>query len=206
MVLTHADSDHCSGLPVVVREIPVGTFLDGPSATQQKPEPTATDYLALRREVARFGIPDRKPVPGDRYPLGQGTFTILAPSQPPLPGDNDNAIVAMVEWGRTRILLTADVEALTEQRLLERGADLHCTVLKVGHHGSKTSTTDAFLKAAAPKDAVLSCGKYNPFGHPSAEVLHRLDAAGIPVYRTDVNGSVSFTCDDAGNCSAETFR
>jgi competence protein ComEC len=114
-------------------------------------------------------------------------------------------MVLRVDFGKSSVLLTADIEADAEERLVRRGADLHCTVLKVAHHGSPTSTSPDFLAAAGPKFAMISCGRYNKFGHPGAGVLSRLDAARIGYFRTDVNGAVEIDCDQA-SCRASTYR
>jgi competence protein ComEC len=205
LVLTHADSDHCSGLSAVVREVPVDNFLDGPAAVQAKPDPAELDYSNLRREVDSRRIRRTVPAAGQYFDLDGVRFTVLEPGGAPLEGDNNNAIVAMAEWGKSRVLLTADIEKPAEERLLRNYPDLHCNVLKVGHHGSKTSTSPELLAATHPGAAIISCGKYNPFGHPNAEVLQRLDDEGIPVFRTDANGAIDVRCTQE-SCGVTTFR
>jgi competence protein ComEC len=103
------------------------------------------------------------------------------------------------------MLLTGDIEREAEERLVRRGANLHCTVLKVAHHGSTTSTSPLLLKAAQPSAAVISCGRYNPFGHPAAQTLQQLSRARVPVFRTDVNGAVEIRS-DGRSCWFQTFR
>jgi competence protein ComEC len=138
--------------------------------------------------------------------LGDGiTLTDLAPTQPPLRGDNNNAAVLRLDYGTTSVLLTADIERDAEERLVRRGANLRCTVLKVAHHGSKTSTTPLLLDAARPRAAIVSCGRYNKFGHPAADVLARLAQRRIPVYRTDRDGAID-VFSDGHQCWIHTFR
>ena len=132
-------------------------------------------------------------------------MTVLAPLEPPLASDNDNAAVLRLDYGQTSILLTGDIEQAAEERLVRRGTNLRCTVLKVAHHGSKTSTSPAFLKAAHPQAAVLSCGRYNSFGHPAPQTLGRLAQQRTPIFRTDVNGAVDISC-DGRECWVQTYR
>jgi competence protein ComEC len=104
---------------------------------------------------------------------------------------NDTSIVLRLTYGRTAFLLTGDAEAEEEEDMLRTGQPLGCDVLKVGHHGSHTSTTPEFLRAAHPRLAVISVGAHNRYGHPSPDVVRRLKETGIPVYRTDRNGAVT---------------
>lgn len=100
-----------------------------------------------------------------------------------------------IEYGLASFLLASDIEAAAEQALVASRAPLRATVLKVAHHGSRTSSTPAFLHAVAPTAAVISVGARNPYGHPDAGVLDRLAAAGARVYRTDSDGAVIFETD-----------
>ena len=98
-------------------------------------------------------------------------------------------------YGAARVLLTGDIDALTKAILLSEGTDLHSAVLKVAHHGSATSSTPVFLKAVAPRVAVISAGAMNPFGHLHRATLDALHAVGAAVYRTDVHGAVTVSTD-----------
>jgi beta-lactamase superfamily II metal-dependent hydrolase len=105
---------------------------------------------------------------------------------------NDDSVVIRLRYGRIRMLLTGDVEAAAEAALAEDGP---VAVLKVAHHGSRTSSTEAFLEPARPAVAVVSVGARNPFGHPHAETLHRLSGSGAMVIRTDRHGGVTVSTD-----------
>jgi len=105
-------------------------------------------------------------------------------------GDNDASVVVMAEAFGRRLLLTGDVEAAAERRLLGARAELDCDVLKVAHHGSRSSSTERFLAAASPRLAVVSAGARNPYGHPAPEVVARLRRHGARVLRTDRDGMV----------------
>ena len=132
-------------------------------------------------------------------------LSVLAPSSPPLPGSNDNSVVLRLEHERVAMLLTGDIEREAEERLARRGAPLNCTVLKVAHHGSKTSTSPLFLRAANPRIAVISCGRYNSFGHPAPQTLGRLAERRVPIYRTDTQGAIEIFS-NGRDCWVQTFR
>ncbi len=110
-------------------------------------------------------------------------------------GRNDETLVLRIEYGLASFLLASDIEAAAEQALVASRAPLGATVLKVAHHGSRTSSTPAFLHTVAPTAAVISVGARNPYGHPDAGVLERLRTAGARVYRTDSDGAVIFETD-----------
>jgi competence protein ComEC len=205
LVITHSDADHCNGLLAVVRELPVGMVIDG----GQQDEAGASEYLELRRALELRKIPVVTAHSGQRLNLGAGAeLQVLAPLAPPFRGENannNNATTLRLAYGQTSILLTGDIERAAEERLVRRGAQLQCTVLKVAHHGSKTSTSELLLRSAAPRAALISCGRYNPFGHPSATVLQRLARHHITTFRTDTSGALEVAC-DGQTCSVQTQR
>jgi competence protein ComEC len=211
LVITHADADHVNGLPFVLHEIPIGLVIDGaargaqstPSGGRNADE---ADYLALRAQLEARRIPIYAARPGQRLNLGGGVaLRVLAPVEPLLEGANNNAAVLRLEYGRVSALFTGDIERPAEERLVRRGLIAPCTILKVAHHGSHTSTSPLFLQAARPQAAVISCGRYNDFGHPAPQTVQRLAAARIPTFRTDRQGAVEFLCNrDA--CWAQTYR
>jgi competence protein ComEC len=201
LVLTHTDADHCNGLLSVLEEVPVDMVLDGTS----QHNPAAVEYNALKKEILRRGIPLQRAHAGQRLPLGTAQIEVLAPFTPALPGDNNNSVVLRLEYQQTSFLLTGDIEQEAEERLTRRGVDLNSTILKVAHHGSRTSTSLPILNAIKPQATLISCGRYNQFGHPSADVLDRLDAGGIPVFRTDIDGAIE-VFSDGRRCWVDTAR
>jgi competence protein ComEC len=223
MVLTHADSDHCNGLPAVLREVPVRLAIDGAAAHDEMLGAPSTraidqrdsgaadmgsvaDYAAVKRLWCERGVPVHAARAGQKLQLGDGiVLTVVAPLSPPLRGENNNGAVLRLDHGAVSMLLTGDIEREAEERLLRRGAPLQCTVLKVAHHGSKTSTSPQFLRAAAPKVAVLSCGRYNSFGHPNPVTLQRLAEQRVATFRTDIDGAVEILS-DGRTCWVQTFR
>lgn len=143
--------------------------------------------------------------PGTKYDLGGGALlTILAPSEPFFTRDkmttggneaNANSIVARLDYGSFSMMLAGDAEEQTEHRLLTKELDLKSRVLKIGHHGSKYATSGDFLKRVQPEIAIVSCGAWNRYGHPSQAVLDRLKAANpsVKLYRTDLQGEITIT-------------
>jgi competence protein ComEC len=141
--------------------------------------------------------------PGTKYDLGGGALlTILAPSEPFFTKDkmstggnetNANSIVARLDYGGFSMLLAGDAEDQTEHRLLTKEVDLQARVLKISHHGSKYASSVDFLNRVKPEVAIVSCGAWNRYGHPSQAVLDRLRAANVKLYRTDLQGEITIT-------------
>lgn len=118
--------------------------------------------------------------------------------------DNDRSMLIKAEYGNTSAIYTGDLSNFAEKAYMNRGLDVQADILKVGHHGSKTSTGEEWVKEVKPKYAVISCGEDNPYGHPTEQVLNRL--SGIPILRTDVNGTITFTSDKKGIKNIYLFR
>lgn len=199
LLLSHPDQDHVGGMPAVIDAFPIGAFLD-PALPS-----TNLAYLETLERVADRGIPAQRARRGQSFLLGeQVRLEILWPRDPLLQdesgevADNDNALVVRVVDGAVTVLLTGDIEAPAEHELVAlEGGGLRAPVLQVPHHGSQTSTTPELLEAVRPQIAVISAGAGNPYGHPHAEVVNRLRAAGSAVYRTDVDGTVIIETDGA---------
>jgi competence protein ComEC len=149
----------------------------------------------LLAEAQDLGVQVRHFHAGDQVAWDGTKVTILAPeagySNLREPGNNDS-LVMRLQYGKSSVLLEGDAEAPSEREMLAHGRVDAVTLLKVGHHGSRTSTTEAFLAAAAPEDAVVSSGRGNTFGHPRYEVVERLAKAGSKLYRTDEFGLTTF--------------
>jgi competence protein ComEC len=164
------------------------------------------DYKAA---VSASGANYATASPGMKYDLGGGALlTVLAPSEPLFTREhmrtggnepNANSIVMRLDYGRFSMMLAGDAEEQTEHRLLTKELDLEARVLKVGHHGSKYASSDGFLKRVKPEIAIVSCGAWNRYGHPSQAVLDRLRAANVKLYRTDLHGEIFITTNGAAN-------
>jgi beta-lactamase superfamily II metal-dependent hydrolase len=179
-----------------VENFPVGLVLD-PGVPFPSPS-----YLRFLRLVEGQRILYRAAREGGSVDLGAGVrLTILYPPEPiPQIGGNPvhaGSVVARLVYGRATALLTGDIEAPAERYLLDHGAPLGAQVLKVAHHGSRTSTTPEFLDEVRPQIAVISVGTDNAFGHPHQPTLDTLTAAGVATFRTDLDGAVKLTSDGA---------
>jgi competence protein ComEC len=158
--------------------------------------PEIPAYEALLAEANRLDIPVEAMAAGSSFAFGGAEVDVLAPSTNYLAGEaasNDDSLVLHVTYGKTSVLLEGDAQAASEQQMLAE--ELHADLLKVGHHGSKTSTTPRFLAAVAPTYAVISVAHRNPYGHPKLEILRRLQDDHVRTFRTDAMGATSFYLD-----------
>ncbi len=191
LVLTHGHPDHYGGLSMLLDEIEIGEiWLNGQLLVEERDASmTKLASKALRRGVDLRFVPD---LCERAHHFGSAEVEVLwpCPRYDPALGLNDNSITLRVGLGRRSFLLTGDIEAEAEHRLIEAGRIASSDVLKVAHHGSKTSSSPAIVDAVCPAFAVISSGAGNRYGHPSPSVLARLRAAGARVIRTDIEGGV----------------
>jgi len=193
VALTHPDSDHSGGLRAVLTRFGVREFWENGRWI------TGTEETL--RAVERSGACRRTLVAGQRLWLGSALLTVLNPDgsrpldEPPPEGQNEESLVLRLDWRGFSLLLTGDLGGPGEERLLADHAPVRALALKVGHHGSRHSSTGAFLDAVEPAVAIISVGARNSFGHPTPEVLGRLEAAGARIYRTDRDGAVILETD-----------
>lgn len=188
VVGTHAHEDHIGGLS--------GAF-EADTADVTFCPVTEYDSKAFRNFKTRAderGGGITIPAVGDTFTLGEATVTVVAVNSVP-EDTNNTSIVIRIVYGDTSFLFTGDAEQETEEKILESDQNIESTVLKVGHHGSSTSTSQAFLDAVSPTYAVISCGKDNSYGHPHSETLAKLASAGVEVFRTDELGDIYCTSD-----------
>ncbi len=191
VVNTHPDDDHIGGLGEVLRRFPVGHYL-APSIPKEL-IPGSDSYHEVQKVLEQKQLHVTVPKQGDSFFLGAVNVEILAPIHTGT-STNNNSIVLRVTYGGTHFLLMGDAEKEEENDLLQSGTELSAQVLKAGHHGSDTSTTETFLKAVNPRYAAISVAD-DRNGLPKKKVLKRLRDAGVKTYRTDVNGTLIFLSD-----------
>jgi competence protein ComEC len=211
VVATHGDFDHAAGLAAVVDSMRVGEIWEGP---ESKGPSRSRALEALHAAAGRRGTPVRRLGAGEVFELGGVRFEILAAGgveglaspEAPLP-ENERSVFMRLTYGDSRVLLTGDAGRELEDALLRRAPErLEAEVLKVGHHGSRGSTSAAFLEAVNPRLAILSTRGGTDRPLPSTRILNRLRAFGIDYLRTDESGAVSVFLDEEGGLEVETYR
>ena len=153
--------------------------------------PTTATYTKLLEAIQAKGMKINQAKAGTTiFSNDNATLEILAPNNSEYKDLNNYSIVTKLTYGNNRFLFTGDAEKEGENEMLSKGYDLSCDILKLGHHGSSTSTTNKFLTAASPAVAIVSCGKDNDYGHPHKETMNKLNNNHITVYRTDSDGTI----------------
>lgn len=188
LVLTHPDSDHIGGAPVILTKFEIGQVL---VSNYEKDNKT---YRKLMQALDDKRLKAVTPQVGSVFTLGSAECTVLAPNDT-YDDPNNASIALMVKNGENSFLFTGDAEKKAEKDILKNGLPLQAQVYKAGHHGSRSSSTEDFLDAVAPEYAVISCGEDNSKGHPHAATLNNLRARGVKVYRTDEQGSLTAISD-----------
>jgi len=194
VALTHAHQDHLGGLVAILENFRVGRLWIGREVSS-----AALGRLeALARERK---IPIEQELRGKSFDWdgvkGEFLWPESAPQETAVAPRNDDSLVLRLQYSDKAILLPGDAERQAEHEILSenRAEELQSAVLKIGHHGSKNSTTEEFLEAVRPQLGIISVGEANPYGHPSPELLERLEAAGVRILRTDREGAVHVLTD-----------
>lgn len=198
VVGTHPHEDHIGSLDAIINHFDVDAVY------MPKIMHTSKTFEDVLDAVANKGLKIKSPGPGDTIDFNGLEIEVLGP-QREYKDFNNNSIVLKVNAGETAFLFTGDAEETAEKDILQAGYDLQADVLKVGHHGSSTSSSQAFLQAVKPKYAVISVGVGNSYHHPEEEALQRLQSIGAEIYRTDLQGDIVCTTDGkniAFNCNS----
>ncbi|ACQ54292.1 ComEC/Rec2 family competence protein [Clostridium botulinum] len=190
VIATHPHEDHIGGMPKVIDEFEISNFY--------APKKTANTkifkdmILQLKKKNLKINIAKK----GISLDLSNdSSLDFLAPVKDNYENTNDSSAVVKLTHGNTKFLFTGDAEKTSEKDILNSNEDLSSNVLKVGHHGSHSSSSKEFLDKINPKIAIISCGKNNDYGHPHKETMKELKKRNIEVYRTDIDGTILLTSD-----------
>lgn len=192
IIATHPDADHIGGMSEVINAVEVGRFVM--AYMPEGEEPTTAIYINMLEALDKHNIEIVEAKAGDVYEVGTARLQILAPLKE---SDDTNAmsIVTRLVFGDRAFLFTGDADEQVERLIMTKGYNVKADVLKVGHHGSKSSSSRAFLDAVSPSYAVITCGEGNRYGHPNEQTLTRLIERKIPYIRSDVSGDIVFYTD-----------
>ena len=183
IVSSHADDDHIGGLSAPLATMNVGKVIAPEAGADTR------SYQSFKSKIEEKNIEVIHPQPGTEMDFAESKIEFYGPITE-TSKSNNNSIVMKIIYGKTSFLFTGDAEREEEQDILQAGYDVSATVLKVGHHGSRYSTTYPFLRDVMPKYAVISVGADNYYGHPTEDTLSRLRDADVEVYRTDTQGDI----------------
>lgn len=187
VIATHPDADHIGGLDAVMKQLEVGQVLVGNGKATTK---TYTDFIEA---VMNRGLSPSVPLLYSEFPLGQATLKVVSVADEK--DSNNCSLVILYTYGENKVLFMGDADQRIEKSLdIKQIGDVD--VIKVGHHGSKTSSNKDFIRAITPEYAVITCGTGNKYGHPNKETLETLEALKVAVYRTDEMGDIIFKITD----------
>lgn len=189
VISTHPHSDHIGGLLDVLEAIEVKEVIDPGIVHTSK---TFEKYLTL---IDEKDIKFTEGRAGDVRDVGGVKLEILHPTEPNENDLNNTSIVVRLTFVEISFLFTGDAEKKSEKEILDQGFDVSSTILKAGHHGSRTSTGEYFLKAVSPDTVIIMCGEGNSYGHPHEETIELLAKYDVDVYRTDISGTIVITTD-----------
>ena len=190
LILTHPHADHIGSATEVLSSFSVSNIYMPKITTNTRIFERLVGALKAQGKTAHA------PVPGESLSIGEMNLEFLAPFKSDTENLNNDSIVCKLTFGSIKVLFMGDAEKPEEKDILDHGTDLRANVLKVAHHGSNSSTTDAFLKAVAPQYAVIEVGLHNDYGHPSVKTVNRLEKTHrIKVFQTASNGIIEMKTD-----------
>lgn len=192
VIATHPHSDHIGALTKVLYEFKIKDLI-----MPEIPEdiiPTSKTYEKFLTAVSENAENVIAAEPGETYSYGEMNMEIFAPLHD-YDDLNDMSVVSRISYGETSVMFMGDATSAVEKDLLSESTDYSATILNVGHHGSKTSSSEVWLEAVNPEYAVICCGLNNDYGHPNKVVTNRLEKLGIEFFRTDLLGTIVFESD-----------
>lgn len=202
LIATHADTDHIQGLTDVARNFELKAALIARTPFQDE------DFAAFAKILERKNIETIRIGQGDVFTFGDVKIEVLSPIKDENSNtkwDNNESIVLRINYGETKFLLTGDIEKKTERELLQIAELLESNVVKVAHHGSKTSSTQEFIDSTKAKLAIISVGNYSPFGHPHEEVVERWENSAAKTMTTGEKGTITISS-DGKSIAVKTFQ
>jgi beta-lactamase superfamily II metal-dependent hydrolase len=183
-IATHPHEDHIGSMDDVIKAFDIVNFYAPKATTNTK---TFENMVkSLKAKDLKMSVPKI----GEEITVGNAILTFLAPNGDRYEDLNNNSIVVKLKYGNNSFIFMGDAEDISEGEILKKQLDIKADILKIGHHGSRSSTTQEFLDKVNPKYAVISCEKGNDYGHPHKETLTKLNDKNINVFRTDLNGTI----------------
>jgi competence protein ComEC len=196
---THPHEDHIGGMDIVINTFDIGEVMMPKASTNTKTFEEV--LLSINNKNLKITTPEI----GLDYKLGDATFTVLGPISEKYESLNNYSIVISLKFGKTSFLFMGDAEIGSEKDIIDTSINFTGDVIKIGHHGSSTSSSGAFLKKVMPKYSVISVGADNEYGHPDSIILNRLKVMGVETLRTDQLGTIVFTS-NGKDISYETIK
>lgn len=184
VIATHPHADHIGGMANIINNFTVGKFYAPKEIT------TTTVFENMVKSLQSKRLKITVPTPGENIYIGNAVLTFLAPNNSTYEDLNNYSIVTKIKYGNTSFIFEGDAEDISENEILAKQLDISANVIKIGHHGSSSSTTKAYLDKVNPQYAVISVGANNDYGHPNKDILDRLTAKNIKVFRTDISGNI----------------
>ena len=194
VIATHPDKDHIAGLVEAARNYKIGKVLETGAEKDTAVFKEWKDVLSYNK-VETMDVSK-----GTEIKLQDASIKIIYPLSKvsaEAGESNSSSVVARMDYGENSFLFTGDIESPAEKEILENGENIDIDILKVAHHGSKYSSSEAFLDAASPEEAIISVGKNNSYGHPHQETINKLKARNVNIFRTDEMGDVIYNCQNS---------
>ena len=201
LIVTHLHTDHAGGLPELAKRREIDNLIIPELESSAE---AAQLVKTAKRTVTAKGGNVYTAVQGMNFEIGEFTVTVLA-YYDDMQDENNKSVIVMAEIDGIKFLFTGDAEAKTEKALIDEGLNIDCDVLKVAHHGSSSSSSQSFLKAATPKYAAISVGANNIYSHPTESVISALENCGAQILRTDTDGDITFYVEN-GEIRTETEK